>query len=134
MWSSIVERIPFLVSNFQFKYIVRTKIYCRKKTNQEKEIRRNGQITKERHTRLKELWKSASRWLEIAQYDFCTLKNSPNSLIILIPFFCSINNRPLFTYWLMFVQTLILIITLSVHGFGAVGYFPYLDVALVRSL
>ena len=39
--------------------------------------------------------------------------------------------RPLFTYWLILIQTLIFIITVSVHGFAPVGYVPFTETELV---
>lgn len=40
--------------------------------------------------------------------------------------------RPFFTYWLMFVHTLILIVSLSVYGFAPYGFDQFSERALVQ--
>lgn len=62
-WTAITEHIPFTLSNFHFKHIVKTGVPPDMTEREKEETRkRNREITHERHTKLKNLWNKAARW------------------------------------------------------------------------
>ena len=62
-WTAITEYIPFVVSNFRFKHIVKSdRDYDGTERDQEEQRKRNQEITRERHAKLNTLWNKAARW------------------------------------------------------------------------
>ncbi len=62
-WTAITEHIPFVVSSFRYKHIVKTNYkYTGTERNIDEQKKRNHEITRERHAKLKNLWNKAARW------------------------------------------------------------------------
>ena len=71
------------------------------------------------------MWKKVARWYGRVDRWTNTLINEQT----VKEFF--LFSRPLFTYWVTFVQLFIMILAVAVYGFAPLRYTPYTERALV---